>query len=347
MHMKPTLYDLDLDALSAWMVAHDEKPYRAKQVFHWLYQKHVASFAAMHDLKHSLIAQLEAEFCLDPLVLLEQQVAHDGTRKYLFQLPDCQSIETVLMVLDYGRSVCVTTQIGCNMGCTFCASGRLKKQRDLSAGEIVAQVMRVQRELAHDRVSHVVVMGIGEPFDNYEATMRAMRILNHASGLQIGARHITVSTCGLVPKIYAFADEQVQFNLALSLHAPTDALREQLMPINRAYPLHEVMEAMRYYASKNNRKITFEYILLKGINDQPEHAKLLANLVRGLNAYINLIPYNPVRETEYLPVDKPHALMFYDLLKKHGVKCTLRQEHGRDIDAACGQLRAQVEASKA
>lgn len=341
--MKPTIYDFDFEGLKTWLLAQGEKAYRAQQIFHWLYKKRVDRFEDMSDLKKELIAKLNAAFVIDPLVLKHEQISHDGTRKYLFELADGQAIETVLMVLEYGHSVCVTTQLGCNMGCTFCASGLLKKRRDLSSGEIVAQVMKVQRFLEPARVSHVVVMGIGEPFDNYDHLMRFLKTINHDHGLAIGARHVTVSSCGIVPKIYAFADEQVQFNLAISLHAPNDALRSQLMPINQVYPLAELMKAMRYYSDKNNRKITFEYILLKGVNDQAHHARELADLVRGLNAYVNLIPYNPVLESIYQPVHKNDALHFYDILKKQGIKCTLRQEHGRDIDAACGQLRAKSE----
>jgi 23S rRNA (adenine2503-C2)-methyltransferase len=341
--MKSTIYDLDFEKLQAWLVEKGEKPYRAKQIFHWLYQKHVDRFEAMTDLKKELIDCLSTHFYINPLRILTQQISRDGTRKILFELQDGQAIETVLMRLDYGNSVCVTSQVGCNMGCTFCASGLIKKQRDLSTGEMVAQVMAVQGLLGEERVSHVVVMGIGEPFDNYDSVMSFLRSINHNLGLAIGARHITVSTCGIVPKIYQFSDEKVQFNLAISLHAPNDALRSKLMPINQAYPLVELMKAMRYYSEKNNRKITFEYILLKGVNDQLEHAHQLADLIRGLHAYVNLIPYNPVSESFYQAVDLNSALVFYDALKKRGVTCTLRQEHGRDIDAACGQLRAKSE----
>lgn len=341
--MKPTIYDLDFESLQNWFIQQGEKAYRAKQVYQWLYQKRVQSFEEMTDLKKDLIERLSDQFCIDPLRVLTEQISQDGTRKYLFELPDGQAIETVLMVLDYGNSVCVTTQVGCNMGCTFCASGLIKKKRDLSSGEIVAQVMAVQRLLNEARVSHVVVMGIGEPFDNYDNLMRFLRTINHGNGMAIGARHVTVSSCGIVPKIYLFSDENVQFNLAISLHAPNDRLRSELMPINQAYPLSQLMEAMRYYSEKNNRKITFEYILLKGVNDQIEHAHQLADLIRGLHAYVNLIPYNPVIESKYQPVDSKGAMIFYDALKKRGVTCTLRQEHGRDIDAACGQLRAKSE----
>jgi 23S rRNA (adenine2503-C2)-methyltransferase len=221
----------------------------------------------------------------------------------------------------------------------------MKKNRDLSAGEMVSQVLYVQRELdpQQERVSHVVVMGTGEPFDNYNNVMNFLSILNHDLGLAIGARHLTVSTCGIVPMIRKFASEQVQYNLAISLHAPNDELRSKLMPINQAYPLKELFDALKDYSETNNRRITFEYILLKDVNDQDMHARQLSHLIKGMNAYVNLIPYNVVDEHGYKAVDFVSAMRFYDKLMKLGVKCTLRQEHGGDIDAACGQLRAKTE----
>ena len=248
-----------------------------------------------------------------------------------------------MMIFDYGRSICVTSQVGCNMGCAFCASGLTKKQRDLSSGEMVAQVMYVQQELDErdERLSHIVVMGTGEPFDNYENVMNFLATVNHDRGLAIGARHITISTCGIAPRIREFALEHTQYNLAISLHAPNDELRSQLMPINRAYPLEELMDAIAFYCSSNNRRLTFEYILLRGVNDRPEHVRQLAKLLRGLNAYVNLIPYNAVDEKGFQGVDHDTAMVFYDALMKAGIRCTIRKEHGGDIDAACGQLRVK------
>ena len=255
------------------------------------------------------------------------------------------TIETVLMHFNFGKSVCVSSQVGCNMGCTFCASGLLKKQRDLTAGEMTAQIMYIQRELEQEgyRVDNVVVMGTGEPFDNYDNVMDFCKTINSDHGLAIGARHITISTCGIVPKIRAFAQEHLQYNLAISLHAPNDELRRQLMPVAHAYPMDELMKALDDYSVENHRRLTFEYILLKGVNDSDAQAVELADLIRGKNAYVNLIPYNEVDENGYHTTDDRTALHFYDILMKHGVKATLRTKHGEDIDAACGQLRARHE----
>jgi len=343
--MKNTIYDLSLDDLKIWVDAKGEKPYRATQIFQWLYRKHVTDFLEMSDVKKDFLTLLQDHFIINPLKLRQRQKSSDGTLKYLFELEDGLLVETVLMTYDYGKSVCVSSQVGCNMGCTFCASGLLKKNRDLTAGEMVAQILYVQRELdeTQDRVSHCVVMGTGEPFDNYHNVMRFLAILNHDLGLAIGARHLTISTCGIVPMIHQFATEKVQYNLAISLHAPNDALRSSLMPINRAYPLKELFDALKAYSESNHRRLTFEYILLKDVNDQDLHVRQLSQLIRGMNAYVNLIPYNVVDEHGFKAVDFASAMKFYDKLMMLGVKCTLRQEHGRDIDAACGQLRAKVE----
>lgn len=340
-----TIYNYTYENLEKTLLAMGHKKFRSQQLFQWLYRKRVASFDEMSDLSNELRETLKTDHVIDPLRLVKRLVSQDGTVKYLFRLQDGSLAETVLMHYDYGKSVCVTSQIGCNMGCAFCASGLLKKTRDVTSGEMVAQVMYVQRELdsSQERVSHVVIMGTGEPFDNYENVMDFMNTINHDKGLAIGARHITVSTCGIVDKIRRFAKENVQYNLAISLHAPNDALRSRLMPINQAYPLDQLMDAIREYASLNNRRITFEYILLKDVNDKDEHARQLAHLIHGLNAYVNLIPYNAVDEHGFKGVNFPQAMMFYDKLCKLNVKCTLRQEHGADIDAACGQLRAKVE----
>ncbi len=322
-----------------------QKPYRARQLFSWLYRKRVLSFEEMTDLPSALIGELKERFVIDPVRLREKQVAKDLTAKYLFELQDGSLVETVLMHFNFGESVCVSTQVGCNMGCTFCASGLLKKQRDLTAGEIVGQIMYIQRELDAEgkRVDNVVVMGTGEPFDNFDNVMDFCAVINSDLGLAIGARHITISTCGIVPKINAFSDMKLQYNLAISLHAPDDELRRQLMPVDRAWPLDELMAALRSYSEKNHRRLTFEYILLKGVNDADSQAVKLADLIRGMNAYVNLIPYNEVDENGYHKTDAKGALRFYDVLMKHGVKATLRTTHGDDIDAACGQLRAKHE----
>ena len=308
-----------------------------------MYRKRAVSIDDMSDLSKDTRETLKQQFSLTPLELRDKQVASDGTTKYLFALEDGSLIESVLMQFDYGKSICVTSQVGCNMACAFCASGLTKKKRNLTSGEMVAQVLYVQRDLdeREERLSHIVVMGTGEPFDNYDNVMNFLATVNHDRGLGIGARHITISTCGVVPKIYEFAKEHTQYNLAISLHAPNNALRDQLMPINHAYPLEELMEAIQYYAKENNRRLTFEYILLRGVNDQKEHVTQLAKLLRGLNAYVNLIPYNAVDENGFQGVDHEQAMVFYDALMKQGIRCTIRKEHGADIDAACGQLRVK------
>lgn len=343
-----TIYDYSYEGLEELFLSWNWKKFRAQQCFKWLYEKRCDDFSEMTDLNKEAIALLQEHFCVSPLKLHTKQVSKDKTAKYLFELHDGSLIETVLMHHEYGKSVCVTSQVGCNMGCKFCASGLLKKRRDLTAGEITAQIMYVQKELDNqsERVSNVVVMGTGEPFDNYDNVMTFCKTINHPKGLAIGARHITISTCGLVPMIDRFSKEHVQYNLAISLHASNDELRDKIMPVNHGYPLKELMNSLRRYSEENNRRITFEYILLKGLNDQKEHAQELAKLIRGMNAYINLIPYNSVDEHEFKSCDPKSSLQFYDYLMKSGVKATLRARHGDDIDAACGQLRAKEERKK-
>ncbi|MDU7007561.1 MAG: 23S rRNA (adenine(2503)-C(2))-methyltransferase RlmN [Enterococcus faecalis] len=345
---KESIYGLTREQLVDWFLAHGEKKFRATQVWEWLYTKRVASFSEMSNISKSLMTLLEENFSLNPLKQVIVQEAQDGTVKYLFELPDKNMIETVLMRQEYGLSVCVTTQVGCNIGCTFCASGLLKKQRDLTAGEIVAQIMWVQHYFDErgldERVSHVVVMGIGEPFDNYVNVMNFLRTINDDKGLAIGARHITVSTSGLVPKIREFADSGLQVNLAISLHAPNNEVRTLIMRINRSFPIEKLMAAIDEYIEKTNRRVTFEYIMLSQVNDRPEHAQQLADLLRNKKklSYVNLIPYNPVSEhDQYSRSSKEAGLKFYDVLKKNGINCVIRKEHGTDIDAACGQLRSK------
>ncbi len=337
-----TIYDLSLEELTSYVLAKSYKPFKAKQIYEWLYRKEVDCFAAMHNLNKELIQELEADFVIDPLKLKKQQISSDGTVKFLFELFDGALIETVLMAFDYGYSVCISTQVGCNMGCSFCASGLLKKQRNLTSGEIIAQVLWSKRYLNKEdkRLSNIVVMGTGEPFDNYDELMKALYIINDPKAIEIGARHISISTCGLVDGIRRFAKEEKPFNLAISLHAPNDELRSKLMPINKAYPLKDLFAALREYSAYHNRRLTFEYLLLEGVNDSSKEADELAALLKGLNAYINLIPYNNVSENSYRGTSDLKALGFYDMLKKRGVAVTLRQRRGVDIDAACGQLRA-------
>lgn len=337
-----SIYDLTLKQLEEYLLEIGSKSFHAKQIFRWLYEKRIDSFEMMSNISKNLISRLEEDFYFDALTLVDKQVSSDGTEKYLFKLKDGSLVESVLMIFDYGYSACISSQVGCNMGCSFCASGLLKKQRDLSVSEIVCQVLQIQKYLDEKdlRLGNIVVMGTGEPFDNYDNVMNAMSIINDPFGMQIGARHISISTCGLVPMIERFSREQLQYNLAISLHAPNDELRSELMPVNKAYPLDKLIGSLKYYSELNNRRITFEYLLLKGINDQPEHVRQIKELLRGLNAYINLIPYNDVKEKDFESSSEEDSLRFYDLLKKAGVAVTLRQKRGVDIDAACGQLRA-------
>lgn len=338
-----SLYDFNYEQIQEFALEQGWKKFRGHQIFQWLYRSRVKEIDEMSNLSKETRELLKENFLISPLTLREKQVARDGTTKYLFALSDGSLIESVLMQFDYGKSVCVTSQVGCNMGCAFCASGLTRKQRDLTSGEMVAQVLYIQQELdaKEERVSHIVVMGTGEPFDNYDNVMNFLATVNHDRGLAIGARHITISTCGIVPRIDAFAQEHTQYNLAISLHAPNDELRSRLMPINRAYPLSELMAALDRYGAENNRRLTLEYILLRGVNDQPVHARQLAALIGRHNAYVNLIPYNAVDEKGFQGVDHAAAMVFYDQLMKLGVRCTIRKEHGSDIDAACGQLRVK------
>nr|WP_232323235.1 23S rRNA (adenine(2503)-C(2))-methyltransferase RlmN [Streptococcus sp. S784/96/1] len=346
---KPSIYNLTQEQLIEWAIENGEKKFRATQIWDWLYRKRVQSFDEMTNISKDFIAKLDEHFCINPLKQRIVQESKDGTVKYLFELPDGMLIETVLMRQHYGLSVCVTTQVGCNIGCTFCASGLIPKQRDLVSGEIVAQIMLVQKYFDErgqgERVSHIVVMGIGEPLDNYTNVMNFLHVVNDDKGLAIGARHITVSTSGLAHKIKDFANEGVQVNLAVSLHAPNNDLRSNIMRINRSFPLEKLFEAIEYYIETTNRRVTFEYIMLNEVNDHVENAQELADLTKKIRklSYINLIPYNPVSEhDQYSRSTKERTAAFYDVLKKNGVNCVVRQEHGTDIDAACGQLRSNT-----
>ena len=336
-----SIYGLTYSQMEEWCLSKGWKKFRTQQIFRWLYKERVIDFDEMTNLSKETREELKKDFMFNPLALVTKQVASDGTTKFLFKTEDGALMESVMMVFDYGNSICVSSQVGCNMGCTFCASGLTKKQRDLTPGEMLGQVMHVQHELdkKNERLSHIVVMGTGEPFDNYDAVMNFLLTANHDRGLAIGSRHITISTSGIVPKIKQFADGHYQYNLAVSLHAPNDELRTKLMPVNKAYPLAELMDAVEYYTKENNRRLTFEYILIKGVNDSLEHAKQLANLLRPYICYVNLIPYNSVDENGYQSTTRQEAMKFYDALKKQGIAVTIRKEHGSDIDAACGQLR--------
>ncbi|HIT11724.1 MAG TPA: 23S rRNA (adenine(2503)-C(2))-methyltransferase RlmN [Candidatus Pelethosoma merdigallinarum] len=321
-----------------------EKKFKATQVFEWLYEKRVSSFEEMSNVKKSVIQVLQQDYVMEPLKIMDILTDVD-VHKYLFQLSDGEKVEAVLMKHDYGNSICVSTQVGCNMGCTFCESGRLKKRRNLEAYEMVLQLLMVEEHLG-ERISRVVLMGIGEPFDNYENVMKFIDIINHPKGMAIGARHITISTCGIIPKIKEFMKEKRQVNLAISLHAPNDTLRSRLMPINKSYPLTELIPVLKEYVDETHRRLTFEYIMLKGINDQKVHAIELAKLLRGINCYVNLIPYNETSHIEYEKSSKERILQFYDTLKKEKINVTIRREFGSKVMAACGQLRSHYEEGK-
>ena len=341
--LKESIYSLRPDELEVWLKEHGEKPFRAAQIYDWLYNKRVKTFEEMLNLSKGLREKLEANFVLTTLSTIVKQESKDGTIKFLFQLQDGYSIETVLMRHDYGNSICVTTQVGCRIGCTFCASTLGGLKRHLMAGEIVEQVVKVQQQLdeTNERVSSIVIMGIGEPFDNYDAMMNFLKIVNNDKGLNIGARHITVSTSGIVPKIYEFADEGMQINFAVSLHAPNQEARQKLMPIARAYKLDELLEAVRYYTNKTGRRVTFEYGLMSGENDSVEVAEELSALIKNIKCHVNLIPINYVPERDYIRTSRSKIFEFEKTLKKNGINVTIRREQGADIAAACGQLRAQ------
>lgn len=337
------IYDLTLDELIEFFLTHNEKKFKAEQVFEWLYRKRVKSFDEMTNLSKNQIALLKDNFEIKELLLKEKYLSKDGTVKFLFELNDGNLIESVLMKHPYGYSVCITSEVGCKMGCIFCASGELGFIRQLTLAEMVLQVVQVDNYLKEkdEHLSNIVVMGIGEPFDNYETLIKFLYVVNYPKGLEIGARHITVSTSGIVPKIKEFAEVDLQINLAVSLHAPNDELRSQMMKINKTYPLAELMEAIRYYLSKTNRRITFEYILIKGLNDSLMHAKELAKLLKGINCYVNLIPYNKVWTKSLDTTDHTSAEEFLTYLVSKDITTTLRIEKGNDVNAACGQLRAK------
>ena len=335
------IYDLTIEELEEYFLSIGEKKFKATQVYSWIYGKRISSFSEMTDMKKSVIERLEKDFTLEPLKLIK--VERDvEVNKYLFELYDGSLVESVLMRHDYGTSICVSSQVGCNMGCRFCESGRLKKVRDLKSYEMVLQIIEVEKDIKQP-ITHVVIMGIGEPFDNYKNVTNFIKIINHPKGLAIGSRHITVSTSGIVPKILEFADFPYQVNLAVSLHAPNDRIRSEIMPINKAYKIKDIMEALKYYYNKTKRRITFEYIMLDNINDHDEDAIELCKLLKGLNCYVNLIPYNETNNIQYKRSKNDRILKFYDIIKKNNIGVTIRREFGSNISAACGQLRSKKE----
>ena len=333
-----SIFDYKLDDLIEYFSSIGQAAYKAKQVFDWIYKKRVFDFNLMTNLSNELRESLKSNLDISLLILKKKQTS-ESANKYLFEMDDGNLIEAVLMRHDYGNSVCVSSQVGCNMGCSFCESGRLRKVRNLEPGEIVRQILMIEDDIK-ERISSVVVMGIGEPFDNYDNIMDFIRIINEPFGLAIGARHITVSTSGIVPKIIEYAKEPIQTNLAVSLHAPNNELRTKIMKINKAYPLEELIASIKKYNEITKRRVTIEYILLGGINDTYKEADELIELLNGLNIYVNLIPYNETSHIEYKRSDNDTVMKFYDRLKRGGINVTVRRRFGSSIDAACGQLRA-------
>ena len=340
--MVRNIYGQTSEKLQEQLVGAGYKAYHARQIFEWLYKHQVADIEQMSNIGKKLRQYLQNHYSTESLSMFTRQCGQDGTCKYLFKLHDGHLIETVLMRHDYGRSLCITTQVGCNIGCAFCASGLQKRIRNLTVAEMVLQVVGV---MVHESITmtHIVIMGTGEPFDNYDNVMDLIDIVNAPHGLEIGARHITVSTSGIVPKILAFAERPKQVNLAISLHAPNNTIRSRLMKINDVWPLEVLLDSVRTYTKKTGRRITFEYILMADINDSLEHADALSDLLRGINGYVNLIRYNAIDEFNFKSTPHDRAKAFHDRLLKRGIQATLRREMGTDIDAACGQLRAKAD----
>ncbi len=333
------IYGLKRCDLEEYFLSINEKKFKALQVYEWLYNFRVSSFDEMTNIKKEVREQLKKDFTMEMIEIVKVQ-EDNLTKKYLFRLKDDNYIEAVLMRHDYGNSVCVSSQVGCNMGCAFCESGRLKKVRDLQTYEIVEQILLIEKELG-ERISSVVLMGIGEPLDNYDNVLNFIKIINDSKGIAIGARHITLSTCGIIPKIEKLSEENMQINLALSLHAPNDKLRSSIMNVNKVYNISKLIPVIKEYIVKTNRRVTIEYVMLNNVNDSDSCALELAKLLRGMNVYVNLIPYNETNHLEFKKSSKERILKFYDILKKNRINVTIRKEFGSKIDAACGQLRSK------
>lgn len=330
---------LNLEELTAFLVSAGEKPFRAKQLYEWIHQKLAATYDEMTNLPKTLKEKLSEMAELPSLTVVEEKISQiDGTRKYLFGLSDGNVIESVLMKYKHGNSVCISSQVGCRMGCRFCASTLDGLERNLSPAEMLDQIYRIQN-ITGERVSNIVVMGSGEPLDNYENLVQFIRLLTDENGLNISQRNVTVSTCGIVPGILKLAEEKFQITLALSLHAPNDEVRKSLMPVANRYPLSDVLRACHTYFEKTGRRITFEYSLVSGVNDNLKEASALAALLKAQHGHINLIPVNPIKERDYVQSDRKAIEAFKNLLEKNGINVTIRREMGRDINGACGQLR--------
>ncbi len=338
LNKKKNLLDLDLEQLKVWMKENGDKEFRAKQVFTWIY-KEVVNFADMNNVPKSTLEKLEKHFYIGvPEIVETYKSKNSETRKHLFLLEDGNVVEGVVMQYSHGNSICISTQVGCNMGCKFCASTLDGAVRSLTSGEMLGQIMASQKELG-ERISNIVLMGSGEPLDNFDNVVKFIKDVNSDYGLNIGQRHITLSTCGLVPKIRALADMNFQITLAISLHAPTDELRVKTMPIAKVYSIAELIDSCNYYIDKTGRRVTFEYALVKGVNDSKEDAEKLSKLIKGMLCHVNLIPINEIRENELKRSNDVEVKAFKDILLKYGVETTVRKEMGLDINAACGQLR--------
>ena len=334
------IYDYTLCEFEEFFVSVGDKKFRATQIFDFLYKKRVDNPDSMNNIGKLCKDLLKENFSFEKIKILMKQEDKDVS-KYLFELLDGERIESVVMFHDYGISICVSSQVGCNMGCRFCESGRLKKVRNLMAYEIVQQILLIEQDISK-KITHVVVMGIGEPMDNYDDVMRFIHIINNDKGIGIGSRHITVSTCGVVPGIEKFMQEDGQVNLAVSLHAPNDLIRRQIMPISLAYDMESLFKVLKEYVKKTNRRVTIEYIMLDGINDSDECAIELTSRLKGLLCYVNLIPYNETENIGYRRSKKNQIMKFYDILKKKNINVTIRKEFGGKVDAACGQLRSHA-----
>ncbi len=339
MNEKQDIRSLPLDILTAEIKEMGMPGFRAKQIYSWIHEKLVFDFDEMTNISKADREKLKDIYRLPPMTIMETQIsAIDGTRKYLFLLDDGNMIESVWMEYHHGNSVCISSQVGCRMGCKFCASTIDGLNRNLTAGEMLAQIYAITRD-TDKRVSNVVVMGSGEPLDNYDELIRFIHMLSDENGLNISQRNITVSTCGIVPGILKLAEEDLAITLAISLHAPNDELRKTMMPIANMYSIEQILDACRIYYDKTGRRLTFEYSLVKGVNDRREHAEELSRLLHGLNCHVNLIPVNPIKERNFKQSERANVQDFKKLLEKNGINATIRREMGRDIDGACGQLR--------
>lgn len=338
MENKKNIKNLSIEEIESYMLEQNMPKFRAKQVFEWVY-KDVESFYAMSNLPKNLQEALDKDFVIERAKIVKKSSSKlDDTQKYLLSFTDGNAVECVLMTYSYGKTICISTQVGCKMACTFCASTIGGLVRNLTCGEILEEVMAVSRDIG-ERISNIVLMGAGEPFENYEQVIKFLKLVNHEKGLNVGLRHITLSTSGVVPGIYAFAEEKMPCTLAISLHAADDTTRGLLMPVNKKYPLPELMEACRHFINKTNKRITFEYALIKGINDDRESAEKLSRLLKGMLCHVNLIPMNKVEGRDFEKSNKETVQLFKTILEKNGIEATTRRELGADIDAACGQLR--------